>query len=273
MRPAVADLTAVGLDSVDAYNLFPLLNNYVFAWLAARESDALAAAPEAPEPAPRLHFPGAGLLKLREPRYELYVGIAKGGVLKLFDRERRRLALSDCGYIGRLRSGALISTQAPDPNRRVQISGEEICIEGRLTRVTRPVWRPPTFLAFRLFTLTLGRVRGIAGWLKALLVRVLITRSRELPIRFSRRIRLRPDGIDVEDRLWGPGGEQIERLAQQDVFTTIHMGSSRYFVPNQLGTADWSESDAARSVDVRQLATGVERRRSVRLDRREGEPG
>ena len=266
MRQSVTDLSAAGLASVDAYNLFPLLNNYVFAHLGARRNAAGGVAEELPERVDCRYFPEAGVLKVCRPRYDLYVGVGKGGVVKLFDRERRQLVLSDCGYLGRLRSGKLISTQWADPCRDVQIDDQEVRVEGGFYEVSRPLMSPATFIGFRLTSLTLGRVPGLARWLKALLVRVLIHRRRELPIRLSRRVRFRSDGIDIEDRLCGPGGERIDRLVQADVFTTIHMGSSRYFVPNEISASSRYEPDGKAEVDLNRLHTGVDRRRSVTLD-------
>ncbi|MCA8955174.1 MAG: hypothetical protein KDC87_03815, partial [Planctomycetes bacterium] len=102
MLSAVETRSAAGLGTVDIYNLFPLLNNYVFAYLAAVRFEGRAKPPAAPdEGAHTWHFPGTGLLKVRRPGYDLFVGLTKGGVVKLFDRERRELVYSHCGYIGR----------------------------------------------------------------------------------------------------------------------------------------------------------------------------
>jgi len=46
-------------------------------------------------------------------------------------------------------------------------------------------WR---FVAFRLFSLVMGRIPKAAYWLKSLLVRVLIYRKHEVPLSFERRV-------------------------------------------------------------------------------------
>lgn len=259
MLPAVESGSAAGLRGVDAYNLFPLLNNYVFAHVAAARDTS---GGEAPAPGPEIgeiHFPEAGLLKVRRTSYDAIVGLHKGGVVKVFDRRGRRLVLSSCGYIGALDGGALVSNQWSDPDRPIRVSADRVTVEGSFYRLSRPVMEPFRFVAFRLFSLTLGRVGPAARWVKSLLVRVLIYRKKEVPLRFRRTIEFGPDHVEVLDRLEGALGAHLRSLVHGDTFTTIHMGSARYFVPHELD----SGSDPLPPAD---LASGLERRMRVELD-------
>ncbi len=261
MLPSVDSLAAAGLGSIDRWNLFPLLNNYVFALrAAAREGVRAAAAPPSTEPGVH-HFPAAGLLKVRRERYDLYVGLAKGGVVKLFDREAKKLAFGNCGYIGRTRGGEVLSSQYSVPDRKVDVSDDEVRVVGSFYQVSRPVMSPARFLAFRVFSLTFGRMKAAATWLKSLLVKVLIYKKRELDLRFTRRIVLHDDGIELVDHL--QGDQDVAELVCADNFTTIHMGSSRYFVPNELEEFADAEFDAP--VEPARLKDGLERRRRVPL--------
>ncbi len=264
MLSSVGNLAAAGLGTVDIYNFFPLLNNYVFAYRAALENGSHTQPALGPATEPEtVYFPKAGLVKVRRKRYDLYVGLHKGGVLKLFDRERCRLALSHSGYIGRLKNGKVFSNQWLDAKRKFKLNEEEICLEGSFFQVSRPVMSPARFVGFRLFNLTLGRLKSAAYWLKSLLVKVLIYRKRELDLRFSRRILLHADGIEIHDCLQGGLGDQIEELVPGDVFTTIHMGSSRYFIPNELQGASQNHNEHAAPIDLAQLQAGC--KRSIRV--------
>jgi hypothetical protein len=235
MLPSVFDLAAAGLGTVDAYNYFPLLNNYVFAYLACLQPDHHAAKPQPPSPEPGIiHFPKAGILKIRSIRYDLFIGTAKGGVLKLFDRPNRRLVHNDCGYIGRLKNGRMFSNQWFEKDRPVSVAGDEIVIKGKFYQINHPVMRPLSFLGFRAFSLTFGRFPQFSYWLKSLLVKILIYRKRDLDLNFERRIKLSDDQVVVIDYLQGGMSKQIATLWWSDLFTTIHMGSSRYFLPNEL---------------------------------------
>jgi len=260
LRPSLSDASAAALSGIDAYNFYPCLNNLVFAWRAA------AAAPGPPRAeAPRadealLWFPEAGIARVRRPRYEAFVGASKGGVLKVFDRRARRLVYSDCGYVGRLHSGRLVSTQQLDRTRPVRVAPDAIEVEGGLHEVTRPTLHPHTFAAFRLFSISVGRAAGVARWLKRLLVRVLVSPRKALPARFVRRIELADDAITVRDRLQAPRSTGVASLSFEESFTTIHMGSSRYFVAHELLER---RADDGREIGADELAAGAERVRRV----------
>ena len=63
---------------------------------------------------------------------------------------------------------------------------------------------------------------------------MLIHGRKRLDIDFRRTIRFEDLGIHVGDEIRGDGGSLVETLHRGAVFTTIHMGSSQYFIPNEL---------------------------------------
>lgn len=259
LRSSVSSLAAAGLGSVDRYNLFPLLNNYVFAELGLQACRDSALTPAGPSPEPALlYFADAGIVKVRRERYDLVLGLRKGGVLRIFDRRSRRLVYADAGYIGR-RRGKLVSSQWEDPQREVQVGPEEARVTGRFHQVPRPVMRPGLFLGFRLFSLTLGRVPAFAAWLKKTLVRALITRQRELEVSFARRVCFADEQVEVEDRIEALS-DSLDELVHAERFTTIHMGSSRYFVPHELSDTG---HPCEERVDLASLHSGILRRRRI----------
>lgn len=234
MRSSAGTAAAAGLSGVDAWNYFPFLNNLVFA-SQAHQRERHTGSPADPTPAVGLSwFPKAGLARIRRGRYQAYIGTAKGGVVKVFDRDRRALAYSDCGYVGRLEGGKLCSTQYFDPERPVHCDEEGIEVSGTLMAFARPVMTPFRFIGFRMFSLTVGRIGSLGRWLKRYLVKVLIYRRRPLDLSFRRRIRFGDTGITVEDEIGGPAANQLASLRWGALFTTIHMGSSRYFIENEL---------------------------------------
>lgn len=268
MRPSVASGAAAGLRGIDVYNYFPCLNNLVFAYLACAERGARPAlAPEEPSSQSEfVWFPQAGLARVRRGAYDAYVGTAKGGVIKVFDRARRKLAYSDCGYIGQLDNGRLIATQYQDCARAIEVESDRIEVEGEFREVTRPTMTPLRFTAFRLFTLSLGRLAGLGRWLKRRLVKVLIHDQRAARLRFTRVMTFDEAGVSVCDEIDGPDGARVARLRWSESFTTIHMGSSRYFVNHELEETEIVEPDALREVDTQKLVEGVRLRRAVRFD-------
>jgi hypothetical protein len=264
MRASVFDGSAAGVGAVDAWNQYPLLNNLVFAHRAV--SDPARAEVAAREPDPErsfTNFPEAGLVCVRRRRYEAVVATKKGGVIKVWDRATRRLAYSDSGWIGRGASGALLATQSFDSERPIRVEPAAIELEGEAVRVSRPTLTPLTFLGFRSFSLTIGRFPSAARWIKTLLVHLLVYRKRSGGFSLARRIELGEEEIRVVDRLQGQA--RLSQLLRAARFATIHMGSSRYFVPNELrGARD--ETAAADRADPGELATGIVRQRSIRFD-------
>ena len=267
MLPSVESLTAAGLGSVDAYNYFPLLNNYVFAYRAALASGERPEKPGIQNDYPvSAYFEKAGIAKKATDNFEMYVGLKKGGVLKVFDRKKGRLVLNDCGYIGRLKSGKLISSQILDENRTISVLADEILVKGSFAEFKRLVMTPFSFLGFRLFSLTFGRLKMLGYWLKSVLVKVLIYRKKNVDLNFERRITWQSDSLKISDRIQGDIGDQLESLEWRDLFTTIHMGSSRYFIPNELNRPEIPEVSGDEPIDFSKLKEGVVIERTVRFN-------
>lgn len=233
MRAAVSSGSAAGQRSVDAYNYFPLLNNLVFARDAFVRGEAMTITD--PVPAEGLtHFPDAGIARIDRPDSVIIVGTSKGGVVKVFNRRGACLVASDCGVVARLENGKPCSSQYLDRKRSVEVSANRVVVRGSLMGYSRPVMNPFRFLLFRLFMVTIGRSPMMARWIKDLLVRVLITKRKKLRIQFQRTITIDDTEVRVEDRLSGRDLTRLHHIWRGHVFTTVHMGSSRYFVPQEL---------------------------------------
>ena len=262
MRPSVRTADAAGLRSVDIYNYFPFLNNLVFAYQACAAAGRRTVAPEEPSPdAPLVWFPQAGMARIRKPGYDAYIGTAKGGVVKIFDRRLGKRVYSDCGYIGRLKNGRVFSNQLLEAQRPATVAPDEITVEGGFYIISRPTMNPVRFVAFRLFTLTANRAPGLARWLKTILVKALIYRRKPLAIRFRRNIEFGETAVEVRDEIAGPDGALVASLGMGEVFTTIHMGSSQYFIPNELEESVYGSEGGA--IDPARIVTGVTLNRKI----------
>jgi hypothetical protein len=265
MRPSLANGATAGLRCVDAYNYFPFLNNFVFAYLACANPGRARLEPKEPSSEPGLvWFPQAGIARVRRQRYDTYIGTAKGGVIKVFDRSLRKLVYNDCGYLGRLNGGTQFTSQHQDRGWNVDVEPDRIEVRGQFCEILRPTLKPFTFVGFRLFTLSLGQLPGLARWLKRILVKVLIYHKRALNLRFKRTIDFNATNVSVQDDICGPDGKRVQDLRWIEVFTTIHMGSARYFIANELDRGCRSNGhEPSREVDPRQIAGGVQLKRMV----------
>ena len=268
MRSSVASGAAAGMRCIDVYNYFPFLNNLVFAYLACADKERATVAAEEPSCGTGLvWFPEAGIARVRRDGYDAYVGAAKGAVIKVFDRDQRRRAYSDCGYIGRLHNGQTISTQHHRSSEDIQVDQERIQVRGTFAAIARPTMSPLRFLAFRLFTLTVGRIPSSGRWIKNLLVKVLIYRKRELDLHYCRTIEFDDGSVRVRDEISGPSGNLVSQMRWAEVFSTIHMGSSRYFIENELDEGSFVCEGARFEVDPAQISSGVTLERTVVLQK------
>ena len=180
---------------VDIYNYFPMLNNLVFAWLAVAKLQSSSPLAEAPPPGQELlWFPEAGFARILRGRYAAYVGTAKGGVIKVFDRTRGTVLFRDSGYLGETGRGRGCSTQYQDAKRQVRVSASHIEVDGSLATFSRPTMYSAALSGLPTLLLTIGRVASVGRWLKRQLVNVLIYRRRSLQVSFRRSIDFRMTG-------------------------------------------------------------------------------
>ncbi|MBA2733535.1 MAG: hypothetical protein H0U54_11650 [Acidobacteria bacterium] len=233
MRASVEKQTAAGLSAMDAYNFLPLMNNYLFAADHARSpgnaTDKLPCQQEE-----EAYFPDAGLYVKSNSAYYSVLGLSKGGVLKVYNKVTRNLAASDCGYWSQVSGGAVISSQSLRRPGRWSRSDDGFTVEVNFAQVNQRTQSSWLFIGFRLFSLTVGRLQTAAYWLKNLLVKVLVQRHKEVPLRLIRRVHFKDNEIVISDRIEIDGTLQISGLQTGAKFSTIHMGSSRYFQHQEL---------------------------------------
>lgn len=233
MRASVARQAAAGLDAVDAYNLCPLLNNYLFA------HDAAGLLGEGAAPLPFVGtghwaFPEAGLLVHATMHYQAVFAPSKGGVLKVYRKADAQLAYSDCGYWANAACGARVSSQSFSLHNQVELGETGGSVQVSFAQVNQKVMSPPLFMGFRLFTITLGRFTGMARLLKNFLVKALVSRRKTLGATLWREVEFRRDGVLVRDRVEIDPAHPLDGLTLDAKFSSIHMGSSRYFQFDEL---------------------------------------
>jgi hypothetical protein len=248
MRPWVLEAGMAGLWAMDAQNTLPMLNNYLF---AAEHALSLEGPAEGPLPCQALGewwFPDAGLLIKSTPRFYAIVGLGKGGVVKIYDKGTRTLAVSDCGYVARLRSGTVASTQSL---RRLPVwtrAPGTCTVEADFVPLLQRLPTPWLFLLFRGFSTTLGRAQRVAYWLKNRLVRFLMPSPSALPIRLTRQVQLEADAVTVTDEIVARRGLGVVECRPRQKFAALHMGSSRYFQWQELDARPGTDADVAQAL-------------------------
>jgi hypothetical protein len=214
----------VGLRQMDPQNLFPMLNNYLFAH-EAHELRASGPAVTLPwKVQGEWHFPRAGLFVKSTASYFAIASLKKGGVISCWDKASETLAYQSAGYVTRLGS-KLCSTQALNRSTEAR-DGSSWSISAPFIPIKQKVFSPWLFVGFRLFVLIVARIGHLSYWLKRLLVRTLVVQEgekRHTPL-LRRKIDFLPDRLVLEDSFEGIS----EPVVHYSSFSSIHMGSSRY---------------------------------------------
>jgi hypothetical protein len=206
-------------------------------------------------------WPQAGVYLRSDQNHYTIFGAAKGGVLKVFDKQQGKLLFSSLGYTGRLAGGKEITTHlwsgSPALNAGNLEPGHETDLsEQRKVGVNAPFFiyrsnrlmKPLAFLAFRAFNLTLGRIRQINDWVRRNLVigRFLTARLR-VQASLQRTVAFDKGAIELNDEITAAQSIKLTELREHGFFSTIYMASARYFRLQDLAHA-WSSPNLAQQV-------------------------
>jgi hypothetical protein len=247
MLRAARERRTTALADVDFGNYAPLLANYVTA-VETDWGDGGAETRLPCEAGGTRDFPEAGLFVRSTPAYYAVFGASNGGVLKVFDRRRGCLLWNDGGYVGRLRRGPRITTQATRPRPPCAVTPGAITLRAPFYRMAHATPSPLLFLVLRALNLTLMRSIRLGNLLKGLMVRRLITGKKRVPLEVTRTVTFGAERVVVRDRLHAGKRLRLEWLACGRPFVSIHMASARYFE-----SYESAPGDAAAGVDVGRL--------------------
>ncbi|HIH44341.1 MAG TPA: hypothetical protein HA257_04450 [Candidatus Methanoperedenaceae archaeon] len=230
MYESVENDRTVTLKAIDTGNFIPLIENYLVAF---RESTLHELKNDIKLPHEKTDvikfFPEAGIMTAASGDYYAIISSAKGGLNKLFDKPECRLIWDDCGYIGELESGKVISTQCYNIKPSCRYENGTFLIEADFYESLREIPTPLRFTLLRLLNITVMRNRNIGNLIKNIIVRTLITRKKKYPVKIQRKFHIDDNSIRIEDVLEKPGRIQFKWLEYGRKFSTIHMASSKYF--------------------------------------------
>ncbi|MCK4821502.1 hypothetical protein KA005_37395, partial [bacterium] len=219
----------VGLQSVDVGNLSPLLSNYLEVILryGRQKSEASIEIPFLRDPFTK-EFKSAGLVIYNGESNYAVLGVSKGGVIKEFDKKHGTRLRDDCGYIGQLRNGDLVSTQRLcEPTYK--LTERRLSMWADFYQIKQHIPDPYKFLVLRVLNLTLGKLHLIRETMKKLFVKTLIMNSKKVPFRVLREISFNSP-LEIKDRIEPEGSEDRFLLLEHGIkFSTIHMASAKYW--------------------------------------------
>jgi hypothetical protein len=254
MKEGIESQKTAGLPAMDAYNFLPMLNNYIFTGLSAAVSEDTSQEPPLPfQRKFQKYYKEAGIYIKSSDKYYSIVGVSKGGIIKIFDKEKKTLLYSDCGYLMRSKNGAVSSSQSLDRSRIACFSGDKIELSSQFCKVTGGIFYPGSFILFRIFTLSLGRLPFFAYWVKCALVKALVLKKKNISCALLRSVEFKDDQIHIIDTIKDLVNAKPVFLLRCDKFTTIHMGSSQYFQKSELDAEYFKDVNLLKDIPDKKL--------------------
>lgn len=183
----------------------------------------------------RRYFPSARVFVSVEEDAYVVANLAKGGVVKAFDRRGGRLLTSDCGIVGSLVDGRVVTSQWIDPEYRVEVGEDGWRVDGSLHVVaSNKLFTPVRNLVFRAALIAVGWIPAAAHMLKGRIRRALMLGRRSAPVRFTRRFRIESRRLVLTDEVRLEEGARLSSLSIGDEFSVRYVPQSRYFQPQEL---------------------------------------
>jgi hypothetical protein len=179
------------------------------------------------------YFPQSRIFIAVQGDHYVLSNLAKGGVVKVFDRRRGRLLINDCGVIGQLEDGRTVTSQWVDPE--FQCSGDEkgCSVTGSLHMVpSNKLFSLFKNLLFRSALLVLGPVPAFSHWLKGAIRRSLMLGRRPVPVVFRRQFDL--SSMTLVTEISAQEGTRVKALSVGDEFFVRYVPQSRYFQSQEL---------------------------------------
>ncbi len=227
MRQRLTRGNVVTPATTDAHNLIPLVASYVEASNAATELTSTEVLP-CERTAYVKHFAGSGIAAVATAHYYAVINSHKGGVCRVFDREREALAYEDAGYIAQAGKRRWLS-QTLGFGKATDVAESSLTLETRFSEFHQLLPTPANYLVLRILALTLFRSAALGAWIRDRIVRRLMAAARPGPLTLRRRIAFAPDAITISDELRLLRKERIDAVALMRAHTGIHMGSAKYY--------------------------------------------
>ncbi len=244
--PIAASVAEKMLDGLSRGALVPpeiMSDRYVFyrvpeflqAYLDYSETPSSMAPLPSEQPPFTRFFPDSQIFIANTPQHYIVSNLAKGGVVKIFDRGSGRMLVSDCGLLGRLENGQVITSQWIGEDREVTLHEDGWEVRGRMQSVpATTLFTPLKNVIFRSVMMTLGRVPALAHRIKGRIRKTLILGRRSVPVRFIRRLVLDGETVRIVDELFLDSGSRFRSLSIGDEFFVRYVPQSRYFQPQEL---------------------------------------
>ncbi|WP_462281016.1 hypothetical protein [Salinivirga cyanobacteriivorans] len=193
---------------------------------------------------PQLPYERAGYTKfhqrsrifasVKDPYY-IAANLAKGGVVKIFNRNENSLLVNDCGIMGRLSDGTNVTTQWVNLDYEVENHEKGWTVKGKFNKVpSNKLFTPLKQIIFRSVLVAVGWIPAMAHFIKGQIRKALILGQREIPIAFERHFSIEGNTAQIDDYIQTEKNVTFESLSIGDEFFVRYVPQSRYFQSQEL---------------------------------------
>ena len=172
-------------------------------------------------------FNESGIFIKSNSSFYIIVSLFKGSI-KVYDKKREEVLLSDSGIVCVLSNAKAASTNYL--NRNIfDINRKELTIEGDfyyINQVRQTIFK---MLFFRFILMLTGRSNLLSKMLKNFLRKLLITKRRKAPASFKRQLVMGENQIMISDSIFIKGHIKLTRVSIGDKFSFLTVPSSSYF--------------------------------------------
>ena len=204
----------------------------------------------------REDFVGSGHSIINTETYYAVIASKKGGVYKIFDKKKKSLLDSDCGYYGILNNKKVSTHWQTDDWTISEASDFEI--NGKFYFIPDKFPNPFTFILLRLALLTIGSITYGSFILKDKIIKILMTGKKEAPVNFNRKFIFQKKSLIIEDKIEILNNSIFLELMNIDEFSTIMVPQSQYFQDYELnsnirniGDSKISELNDSKKINIR----------------------
>ncbi len=182
------------------------------------------------------YFEHACIYIKNTPHYYALVNLAKGGVVKVFNKQKKLLTINDCGMRLQDENGIVYSTQWIDSHYHARVQGGKTTIEGNIYRISNELPTPLKMMALRGVLLTLGENTDAAYKIKGKIRERIILKNKPSVIQFKREITFMEKECVIRDEIQKNNfTTAIARCTLGDEFSIRYVPQSLYFQSQELG--------------------------------------
>lgn len=225
LRKGVPDHRVVTLDAIDAHNLAPLFNDYVWAAVERATPKARPQPARLPHASSKVykHFVQAGLLVEGSADHYTVLSLFKGGALLHF--HHGKLMKQNPGTVCTAQGKPILTTQFQDEDTQVKIDNDTVVVNAALRPVSRQLPNAFRFIILRLLSLTVFHSIFLGNKVKRALTALLVSSKPKAQGSVRRTITLGAD-LAINDEITAPAGYASVAAPQ---FRAIHMASQGYW--------------------------------------------